>query len=313
MSIKQKQIVSILAAALAFPSAVAFSPSSAADTRHGAPASISTTLKYRNHEHDGLHLYDVDGERVALAQTNVKPAHRTTNGAASSRNSKVKASRRNNRNSAHAYGLHLYDVESDRTSLRVLLDPPAAPLIPKKNTTAAAARQLQTPEDRQASLRAASRSRSSGAPNRQRASPIVSLYTVQDYRDHVLHSSGENELCIVRFKAPWCQTCRTTNVAWERMASKLTKLSSTSPKNKVKFLSVELDGKEGTTALKDELEIEGVPQGVLHHPTLGISERKVKMNRSNLSVLKKNLERYCTFTRGEDGLQSGMLLDGLKE
>ena len=95
------------------------------------------------------------------------------------------------------------------------------------------------------------------------------------------------------------------------MATKLSKQSSST--NRIKFYSVELDGKEETTALKDSLGIEGVPQGILHHPTLGIVEQRIKLHRTNLSKLKKNLERFVTVTRGEDGLQKGMLLDGLRE
>jgi len=332
------------------PLAVAFSPPSpaAADARCVGASSASTSIStktiawYRNY--DDTFFYDVDGQRIAKNKNKNNKADgvvaKKSSAAAQTASSRAAANAdRNNRNviiangGDYVGGFHMYDVDGDRTSLRSLLDPPAPPLVvalPEiiKSTTATTTTTmplLQTPEERQASLRAAAKkaasSTATGAQQQRRrqpqrpASPIVSLYTVQDYRAHVLHPpNAEGELlCIVRFKAPWCQTCRTTNVAWERMAAKLSKLSASSPKNKVKFLSVELDGREGTSELRDMLGIEGVPQGVLHHPAQGIVQQRVKMHRSNLSALKRNLERYCTYTRGEDELQSGMLLDGLKE
>lgn len=334
MTIKPR--VAILAAALALPSTLAFSPSSSSaattDTRlsggGGAASStaplINTALDYRNYDDDHPKFYDV--ERIVIAKNRRRVAKSTSASAAAAAQTstnKNKSVRRKKipRNSIVYRDIGLYDVDGDRTSLHTLLDPPAAPLsplLPKKilsstsasttTTTETESTALRSPEDRQASLQPKSRART--APPK-RTSPILSLHTISDYETQILHSPSENVLSIIRFKAPWCQTCRTTNVAYERMASKLTKLSSTSPKNKVKFYQVELDGKEETMALKDHLEIEGVPQGVLHHPSQGIEELKIKLGRSNLSTLKKNLERYCTYTRGEDGLQGGMLLDGL--
>ena len=304
MNIKRSAIA-IVVASLG-PVAFSFSSTITDNTRcghhhhHHHQLRSATSLAYKNY--DGPHLYDVDGERIAISsETPPVSASPTT-----SRRIKAVTTPRDIKVSDKAS--HLFDVDSDRTSLRTLLDPPAPPFIPLKKISEVV---LQTPEARQAALRSATKENAVA----QKQSPITSLYTIQDYQDKVLSSSlnNEHELCIIRFKAPWCQTCRTTNVAWERMASRLAKLSSSSPKNKIKFFAVELDGKEETTALKDMLNIEGVPQGVLHHPTLGISEQRVKLHRKNLSTLKKNLERFVTFTRGEDGLQSGMLLDGLKE
>mmetsp|Transcript_4814 Transcript_4814/g.8034 ORF Transcript_4814/g.8034 Transcript_4814/m.8034 type:complete len:341 (-) Transcript_4814:92-1114(-) len=339
MTIKQR--VAILAAALALPSTSAFSPSSsssaATDTRlsggGGAVSTsplINTALDYRSYDDDHPHFYDVERIVIAKQTRRSRVAKSISASAAAAAQTKKKSIRKKILHTSIVYSdIGLYDVDGDRTSLHTLLDPPAAPLsplLPKKiqststtsastttstsssTTTETESTALRTPQDRQASLRPKSRART--APPK-RTSPILSLHTISDYESHILHSANENVLSIVRFKAPWCQTCRTTNVAYERMASKLTKLSSASPKNKVKFYQVELDGKEETTALKDHLEIEGVPQGVLHHPSQGIEEQKIKLGRSNLSALKKNLERYCTYTRGEDGLQGGMLLDGL--
>jgi len=339
MTIKQR--VAILAAALALPSTLAFSPSSssaATDTRlsggGGSAASttplINTALDYRIYSDDQTHFYDV--ERIVIAKktrSHVAKSISTSSAASAARTKKKSTRKKIPRNSIVYSDSGLYDVDYDRTSLHTLLDPPAAPLsplLPKKiqsstsSTTSASTTStsstktetestaLRTPQARQASLRPKS-SAHTAPPTR--TSPIQSLHTISDYQTHILHSPNENELSIIRFKAPWCQTCRTTNVAYERMAFKFSKPSSTSPKNKVKFYQVELDGKEETTALKDLLEIEGVPQGVLHHPLQGIEEQKIKLGRSNLSALKKNLQRYCTYTRGEDGLQGGMLMDGL--
>jgi len=272
--------------------ALCFSPT----LQHHASSS-SSALSYR--DYDGIHLYDDVVERTAILPQRTK-----------STTSKHKA-KKNSINSIQSkinYDSHLFDVESDRTSLRTLLDPPAAPFVPIQKKEL-----LQTPEERARALRS-----SSSRVTRATPTSITSLYNIQDYQEQILNSSGnEYELSIIRFKAPWCQTCRTTNLAWERMASRLSKASSQSSKNKVKFYQVELDGKEESTALKDFLEIEGVPQGVMHIPNLGIDEQKVKLHRKNLTQLKKNLDRFLTVVSrtptGDDGLQGGMLLDGLRE
>ena len=262
-------------------------------------ASSSSALSYR--DYDGIHLYDDVVERTAVLPQRTK----------SSSKPKAKKNSINSIQSKINYDSHLFDVESDRTSLRTLLDPPAAPFVPIKKESSNIA--LQTPEERAKALRS-----SSSRATRATPASITSLYNIQDYQEQILNSSGsEYELSIIRFKAPWCQTCRTTNLAWERMASRLSKASSQSSKNKVKFYQVELDGKEDSTALKDFLEIEGVPQGVMHIPNLGIDEQKVKLHRKNLTQLKKNLDRFLTVVSrtptGDDGLQGGMLLDGLRE
>lgn len=258
-------------------------------------ASSSSALAYR--DYDGIHLYDDVVERTAVLPQRTK----------SSSKHKAKKNSINSIQSKINYDSHLFDVESDRTSLRTLLDPPAAPFIP-------IIKNLQTPEERARRLRSSSSRAIRATPT---SITITSLYNIQDYQEQILNSSSEYELSIVRFKAPWCQTCRTTNLAWERMASRLSKASTLSSKNKVKFYQVELDGKEDSTALKDFLEIEGVPQGVMHIPTLGIAEQKVKLHRKNLTQLKKNLDRFLTVVSrtptGDDGLQGGMLLDGLRE
>jgi len=203
-------------------------------------------------------------------------------------------------------------VASDRTGLSVILEPPAPRLEPNRrqrpSSDTSQAAKLQTPEARQASLRRSAEVK----PGRAKPTSIVTLNSIDDYHRHVLQSP--DKLHVIRFSAPWCQVCRTTNVAWERLASRVTKASSASsvPSHRIQFLSVTVDGKnEDAAALKDMLQIEKVPQGIVHHPSGGIFGAKVDMHRTNLGTLRKNLERYCTYTRDEDGLQAGMLLDGL--
>ena len=265
-------------------------------------SSSSSALSYR--DYDGIHLYDDVVERTAILPQRTK---------SSTKHKKAKKNSINSIQSKINYDSHLFDVESDRTSLRTLLDPPAAPFVPTHIKKESSSTVLQTPEERARALRS-----SSSRVTRATPTSITSLYNIQDYQEQILNSSTNGyELSIIRFKAPWCQTCRTTNLAWERMASRLSKASSQSSKNKVKFYQVELDGKEDSTALKDFLEIEGVPQGVMHIPNLGIDEQKVKLHRKNLTQLKKNLDRFLTVVSrtptGDDGLQGGMLLDGLRE
>ena len=177
--------------------------------------------------------------------------------------------------------------------LSILLEPPAPPLT----------EQLQP--NTSSSRRQSSRATSTASRAATRSSPITQLFNIQDYHQHVLNEP--NQLCIIRFHAPWCQVCRTTNVSWERMASKIVKMNSS--KRNIKFLSVSLDGKnEEAAELKDMLQIESVPQGVIHYASEGLFGQKVHLNRKNLGVLKKQLESYLTNDMGAD-----MFLYGLKK
>ena len=184
------------------------------------------------------------------------------------------------------------DVDADRMPLSILLEPPAAPFATAKD------HEQQQQGSPPPSGQISHRTTSTASRATKRSSPITQLFDVQDYNHHVLNSAP-NELCIIRFHAPWCQVCRTTNVAWERMASKLFKMNSTT--RKVKFLAVNLDGKnEEAVELKDMLHIEGVPQGVIHHENDGVFGQKVVLNRKNLGILKKQLENYLTNDLGAD-------------
>eukprot|EP00573_Skeletonema_grethae_P000119 CAMPEP_0201688224 /NCGR_PEP_ID=MMETSP0578-20130828/1980_1 /ASSEMBLY_ACC=CAM_ASM_000663 /TAXON_ID=267565 /ORGANISM="Skeletonema grethea, Strain CCMP 1804" /LENGTH=242 /DNA_ID=CAMNT_0048172457 /DNA_START=213 /DNA_END=941 /DNA_ORIENTATION=+ len=197
----------------------------------------------------------------------------------------------------------ILDVDADRMPLSILLAPPAAPLT-KQATEGEQEHQESTLNT--SPSKSPFRVTSTASRAATRSSPITQLFSIQDYNKHVLNSSP-NQLCIIRFHAPWCQVCRTTNVSWERMASKIVKMNSSN--RNVKFLSVSLDGKnEEVVALKDMLNIEGVPQGVIHHASDGVFGQRVNLNRKNLGVLKKQLESYLTNDMGAD-----MFLYGLKK
>ena len=170
----------------------------------------------------------------------------------------------------------ILDVDGDRTSLRDLLRPPAAPLAPP-------------PAPRRAS---------------RRAPPVTVLRSIDDYMRHVLLEP--EQLCVVRFSAPWCKVCRATSVSWERTATKLHRMSAEEGAQRIKFLSVSVDGKdEATAALKDILQVERVPQGIIHHPAQGLFGRKVDLDRANLTALRKRLEAYV----GREGAEAGALFD----
>eukprot|EP00578_Thalassiosira_sp_NH16_P008791 CAMPEP_0181104342 /NCGR_PEP_ID=MMETSP1071-20121207/15373_1 /TAXON_ID=35127 /ORGANISM="Thalassiosira sp., Strain NH16" /LENGTH=251 /DNA_ID=CAMNT_0023187527 /DNA_START=114 /DNA_END=869 /DNA_ORIENTATION=+ len=194
------------------------------------------------------------------------------------------------------------DVDGGRVSLRYpprVGPPSAAPPLPKEE------RSIVAPRRRRSASRVAS-----AEAQQRRVSPIVHLRSIQDYHRQVLNEP--NQMCITRFSAPWCKVCQSTNVAWERMASKILSALDDDNKNniRIKFLAVSLDGKdeESTDALKDMLQINRVPQGVIHHPTQGVFGQKIDLTRSNLSILKKELVKYV----GEDWMGSWMVLDGLK-
>ena len=167
----------------------------------------------------------------------------------------------------------------------------------------------------------------------RRASPVIALQSIEDYRKHVLcdidgnvgyHDNNNNnsnnqivdtndQLCIVRFSAPWCKACKATNVAWERMTTKLTSPNIASSNNNtnicppMRFYEVVI-GPAGSSsvALKDMLGVDHIPQGIIHHPSRGLFGRKVDLNRSNLSLLKKQLleshsiDRIDILLRGMD-------------
>lgn len=164
----------------------------------------------------------------------------------------------------------------------------------------------------------------------RRPSPVIALQSIEDYRKHVLcdidgndyysynrnnrdykYDTNNDQLCIVRFSAPWCKACKATNVAWERMTTKLTSNTIASSTNNslgppLRFYEVVI-GPAGSSsvALKDMLGVDHIPQGIIHHPSRGLFGRKVDLNRSNLSLLKKQLEsnsidRLDTLLRGMD-------------
>ncbi|KAL3783622.1 hypothetical protein HJC23_004988 [Cyclotella cryptica] len=170
------------------------------------------------------------------------------------------------------------DVDGDRSSLASLLDPPAPPLTIVNGS-------IQTPKP--------SKPSSSSRITTSRSTPIVALHSLEDYNHHVLsnnRNTNNNQLTLIRFSAPWCQVCRTTNVAFERMASKLCKGGD------IQFCSVSLDSNQELdpkNVLKDHLQVHAVPTGVLYHPSRGIIGR-VNLNRANLGELKKRLGGYVS-------------------
>ena len=180
------------------------------------------------------------------------------------------------------------DVDADRMPLSILLEPPAAPLNEKRPTRLSSSHPPPPPSSRVTST--ASRATT-------RVSPVTQLFNIQDYHQHVLNSP--DHLCIIRFHAPWCQVCRTTNVSWDRMASKISQMN-TSNRN-IKFLSVTLDREnKEVEELKDMLQIQSVPQGIIHYASEGLFGQRVHLNRKNLGNLKKELESYLTNDMGAD-------------
>jgi hypothetical protein len=200
----------------------------------------------------------------------------------------------------------IVDVDGDRTSLRTLLDPPAAPWTSSRVEEAVASGGVDSAET--ATTTTTTTTTSTTRLIDRPASTVTELRSVEDYRDHVLRDDGDR-LCVVRFSAPWCKVCRATNVAWERMAAKIT--SAAGPADgggRVRFFSAVVDGADGSpsAALRDKLGVIRVPQGIVHHPSGGLLGRKVDLDRSNLTLLKKRLEGYVL-----DGT-AGSVLDGLR-
>lgn len=174
---------------------------------------------------------------------------------------------------------------------------------------------------------------------------IQSVGSVQDYQELVV--GEEEKLVIVRFHAPWCrvsilfvslytslvlfsfyfiflrrktacshetsispalQVCKATAIAYERLATKLHHHSRSS--QKIKFLSVNMDGQAGTNELKELLHIQQVPSGLIYHPSIGVMGR-VNLGRANLSELKKRLNAFLEAGGKECDLDD--ILDGLVE
>ena len=202
----------------------------------------------------------------------------------------------------------IVDVDGDRTSLRTLLDPPAAPWTSSRVEEAVASGGVDSAETATTTTTTTTTTTSTTRSIDRPASTVTELRSVEDYRNHVLRDDGDR-LCVVRFSAPWCKVCRATNVAWERMAAKIT--SAAGPADgggRVRFFSAVVDGADGSpsAALRDMLGVIRVPQGIVHYPSGGLLGRKVDLDRSNLTLLKKRLEGYVL-----DGT-AGSVLDGLR-
>jgi len=162
---------------------------------------------------------------------------------------------------------------------------------------------------------------------------VLSVKSIQDYHDHVVKE--DEKITILRFSAPWCRVsavyilqccyfefsrlwwdrthardhptitkvCKATSLAYEGMAKKLKESHS----SRVKFLSVDIDGKEGTNQLKESLNIKSVPMGLIYHPSVG-AVGQVKLGRANLSELKKRLHRFLDDDERLDVVLEGLLV-----
>ena len=271
MTTKQLFFLALSTTLLAASYTVAFSPGSSS-----LNIDATTRLGYRNYD-DII----IDTSTAAAAASSPRPEVGT-------KTSKIKQHGSKSIMPPKLYdkatSFTTLDVDADRMPLSILLEPPAAPLTEQQQTNT-------TPS------RPSTRVTSTASRAATRSSPITQLFNIQDYHGHVLNNP--DQLCIIRFHAPWCQVCRTTNVSWERMASKLVKMNSS--KRNVKFLSVNLDGSnEEVEELKDMLQIQSVPQGVIHYANEGLFGQKVNLNRKNLGNLKKQLESYLTNDMGAD-------------
>lgn len=126
----------------------------------------------------------------------------------------------------------------------------------------------------------------------KRESAVQPIRTMKQYEAFVLDET--EKLVIIRFHAPWCRVCKGTDVAYERYATKIQRAYP----QKVQFCSVNFDGKEETTTLKDTLleahgiDIREVPVGLLFHPQERGIVGKVKLNRKHLSSLKDKVAAY---------------------
>ena len=117
--------------------------------------------------------------------------------------------------------------------------------------------------------------------SRSSSSKITPLKSIEDYNKYVLEQP--DALHIIRFSTPWCHMCKLTNVAWERMAAKLAQKHGA-----IRFYSVTVDGRDDDVdALKDALQIDKVPQGIINHPAF---QQRIDMDRKNLSALRKSLD-----------------------
>ena len=292
MIFKQSSVLLALAAALLAPQTVAFSPGCSVKKRDA-----STRLMYRNYDDISMTNLMTNASEAADLSSSSSPT-----ATAAGKIKKIITKKKQGSKSVTPPKLLLedttfttLDVDADRMPLSILLEPPAAPLTIQEDQPEKKQQPTKTPPSRTSSFRATS---TASRAADTRSSPIVQLFNIEDYNQHVLNSPP-NQLCIIRFSAPWCQVCRTTNVSWERMAAKISKMNS--GRRNVKFLSVHLDGKsEEVVELKDMLHIEGVPQGIIHHTSDGLVGQRVNLNRKNLGNLKKELESYLTNDMGAD-------------
>mmetsp|Transcript_7637 Transcript_7637/g.13475 ORF Transcript_7637/g.13475 Transcript_7637/m.13475 type:complete len:217 (-) Transcript_7637:449-1099(-) len=119
---------------------------------------------------------------------------------------------------------------------------------------------------------------------------VTPIRSIKEYE--ALELEEKDELIVIRFHAPWCKVCQTTNISYERYATKLSK--SHSP---IAFYSIQLDGTIDADELKlyflrsHGIDVRGVPMGILRHPKEG-HFGTVKLHRKGLGSMKKMVESY---------------------
>lgn len=166
-----------------------------------------------------------------------------------------------------------------------------------------------------------SRATTSASRASSRPSPVLSLESAAQFESTIADPQNEDfdKLTILRFHAPWCAVCRTTGVAYERLAVKLAKESATNSNSNananargIRFASVELTPKNPRASeLKELFEVEGVPLGVFVRR--GEVVGRVTLNRANLGELKKRLGGFVEGKMEVDGLLDGLMYSGSKE
>uniref|UniRef100_A0A7R9Z8N9 Thioredoxin domain-containing protein n=1 Tax=Pseudictyota dubia TaxID=2749911 RepID=A0A7R9Z8N9_9STRA len=113
---------------------------------------------------------------------------------------------------------------------------------------------------------------------RKRKEVVSSVDTLENFETEVL--SEKERMVVVRFHAPWCKTCRSIKVAYERLAA---------ANPEIKFVDVSLTNKNPD--LRDTMDVKAVPYVHVYHPEAGLVESN-GLDRKRLTTFKRVLASY---------------------
>jgi len=120
---------------------------------------------------------------------------------------------------------------------------------------------------------------------------MKTIDNIQDYKSVVVDE--EDKIVVVRFHASWCRSCKTSEMAFKRIANEYP--------SDVKFVQVPLT--KDTAYLQEGLGVPSIPFAHIYHPNAGLVE-ELKISKPHLKVFSDSLNSYvvgsCELPDNED-------------